>query len=435
MTNDGGWDRRSLLRGAAVVAGAAAAAPLLGKAAIAEPGISDADALYEAGKFEQAGRAYEQILKTDPTSLHAARRRGYVGLLGNKFRDAEKYLKMALTLAPGDKETNEYLGDCYIRQDKFSLAAPRWQAAGEEGYAKWFAAVRGKAYEIHGDIARVQWQQLDPFPLVEASVNGGTPKRFTFYTGAPNLGVSSKVAKEAGLRAVAKQEIDTGVWVNYGVLESFKLGGIELRNVPVSWSVDDADTGNDGLIGTWLFYHLLTTFDYAGRSLILRRPTLEATGRIRADAERAGVKPLPLWLGRDHNLASTGSITGSTAGSGPRLMGVNFGGMSGESVAGMHGEVAKRLRVRTDYDRPLETGAHSHPTVAYPCYPKEIRLGDAVAKEAYCIADANNPSNTPYPYGDGVDETGYFGHCFFKPYNITLDFTGMSLYIARGKAT
>jgi hypothetical protein len=101
----------------------------------------------------------------------------------------------------------------------------------------------------------------------------------------------------------------------------------------------------------------------------------------------------------------------------------------------MHGELAKRLRVRTDYDRPLETGAHSHPTVAYPCYPKEIRLGDAVAKEAYCIADAKNPSNTPYPYGDGVDETGYFGHCFFKPYNITLDFTDMSLYIARFKGT
>jgi hypothetical protein len=30
--------------------------------------------------------------------------------------------------------------------------------------------------------------------------------------------------------------------------------------------------------------------------------------------------------------------------------------------------------------------------------------------------------------------TGHFAHCFFKPYNVTLDFTDMNLYIARGAA-
>jgi hypothetical protein len=86
--------------------------------------------------------------------------------------------------APGDKETNQLLGDCYMRQDKFSLSVPRWQAAGKETYAKWFAALGGEAYQVRGDIARLPWQQMDPEPLVEASVNGGPPKRFTFYTGA-----------------------------------------------------------------------------------------------------------------------------------------------------------------------------------------------------------------------------------------------------------
>jgi hypothetical protein len=77
VANGGRWNRRSLLRGAAVVAGAAAAAPLLGGAATAQAGSSDADALFKAGKFKQAGRAYEEILKTDPTNLHATRQRGY----------------------------------------------------------------------------------------------------------------------------------------------------------------------------------------------------------------------------------------------------------------------------------------------------------------------------------------------------------------------
>jgi hypothetical protein len=113
---------------------------------------------------------------------------------------------------------------------------------------------------------------------------------------------------------------------------------------------------------------------------------------------------------------------------------VNFGG-TGDMVAGMPGEVAKQLGVRTDYDRPIETFGHSHATTTYPCYPKEIRLGDAVAKEVYCETDPNARVNVPWPYGSGFDTTGWFAHCFWKPFNITLDFSDMNLYIAHGKAT
>ena len=431
MADDGEWGRRSLLRAAAVVAGSAASAPLLGEAATAQAGSSDADALFKAGKFEQAGRAYEVILKKDPANLHAARQRGYVGLLSNKFPDAEKYLTIALKLAPDDKQTNRFLADCYTRQDKLSLAAPRWQAAGQETRAKWFAAVRGESYQIHGDIARVPFQQMDPSPLVEASVNGGPPKRFSFYTGAPWLDISPEAAEEAGLSAVAQQKIDYldgTAWMYFGVLDSFKLGGIELRNIPVGWMETDQASPvgpSDGLIGTWVFYHLLTTFDYAGRSLILRRRTPEVARKVRAAAIRAGAKPLPLWLAREQYVHSTGSF----AGSGPRVVGVNIGGIS-ECVAVMKGEVAKQLRIRTDYDRPLETFGHSHPTVVYPCYPTEIRLGNADAREVYCNSAPQMPADEY-----GFDSLGGFFHSFYKPYNITLDFTDMNVYIARGKAT
>ncbi|WP_433519376.1 tetratricopeptide repeat protein [Nonomuraea sp. CA-143628] len=391
-------------------------------------GNSDADALFKAGKFEQAGRAYEEILKTDPKNMQAARRRGYIGLLSNRFPDAEKYLKMALELAPDDKDANRFLADCYIRQDELALSAPHWRATGDEVFAKWFAAVSGEPYQIHGDIARVSFAQMDPFPLVEALVNGGPPKRFVPYTGAPWLGMSAKVAEEAGLSPVASQKIDYlggSAWQYFGVLDSFKLGGIELRNIPVEWSeTDTGEESNDGIIGTWVFYHLLTTFDYAGRSLILRRRTPETATQVRAAAERAGAQPLPLWLAREHMCHSTGSI----AGSGPRVVAVPIGG-TGEIAASMPGETAEQLRIRTDYDRPVETFAHSHPVVAYPCYPKEIRLGEAVAKEFYCMT---NPSQPLAPFG--FDVWAHISHSFYKPYNVTLDFTGMNLYIARGKA-
>jgi Tetratricopeptide repeat len=426
------WDRRSVLRAVAVMTGAAAIAPLLDESAMAQAGpSSDADALFKAGEFEQAGRAYEEILTNDPKNVHAARQRGYVGLLANKFPDAEHYLNMAIELAPDDKEANQFLADCYIRQDKFSLAAPHWQAAGEEAYAKLFAAVRGEPYQIHGDIGRVPWQQMDPSPLVEVSLNGGPPKSFAFYTRVATVGVSAKVAEEAGLRAVAEQKLDyldPPLWMYFGVLDSFKLGGIELRNIPVSWS-DAAEepslTGGSGIIGTWVMYHFLTTIDYAGRSLILRRRTPETASKARADAERAGAEPLPLWLAHEHIPFSRGSI----AGSGPRVMGLNIGGI-GEMVAGMAEETAKQLQIRIDYDRPVETSTGLQPVTVYPCYPKEVRLGNAAASDIYCFAN-NRAANAPH----GFDVLGHFSHSFFKPYNVTLDFTDMNVYIARGKAS
>ncbi|MBA9005719.1 tetratricopeptide repeat protein [Thermomonospora cellulosilytica] len=430
MADDGGWDRRSLLRGAAVVAGAAATAPLLGKAATAQADGGDADALFRAGKFEQAGRAYEEILKNDPGNVHAARQRGYVGLLANRFPDAEKYLKMAVTLAPDDREANRFLGDCYIRQDKFSLSVPHWQAAGENGYAKLFAAFRGEPYQIHGDIARVPWKQMDPSPLVEASLNGGPPRRFSFYTRLASLNLSQKAAEEAGLRAVVEEQFEhegRTVTSYSGVLDSFKLGGIELRNIPVSWSdaEDGAESLGDGLIGTWILYHFLTTVDYAGRSLILRRRTPETARQARADAERAGAEPLPLWLAHEHLLFSRGSI----AGSGARVVGLHIGG-PGEMAAGITEETAKQLRIRTDYDRPREAFAGGRPIVSHPCYPKEIRLGNAAAKDVYCYA--NNRSALGR---EGFEVVAHFSHSFYKPYNVTLDFTDMNVYIAPGRAT
>lgn len=425
------WDRRSALRAMAVMAGAAATAPLLAESAMAQTGAGgDADALFKAGEFERAARAYEEILRRDPTNLHATRRRGFVGLLGNQFPDAEKYLKMAIELAPGDKDAHYFLADCYLRQDKYAMSVPHWQAIGEDSYAKWFGALRGAAYEIHGDTARVPLEQMDPMPLVEASVNGGPLKRFTFYTGAPSLSMRSTVAEEAGLSAVASQKIDFeggSIWAHYAILDSFRLGGLELRNIPVGWSStesgEDVDTDNDGMIGTWVFYHLLTTFDYAGRSLIMRRRTPETA---RAAAARA--KPLPLWLAREQYLHSRGTIAGAH-GSSTGVVGVNFGGRS-ETAAVVFGDNAEQLGIRSDYDRPIGTFAHSHPAVTYPCYPKEIRLGSAAAREIYC---ETHPQADVGPFG--FDVSAAFFHCFHKPYNVTLDFTDMKMYLAHGLAT
>jgi hypothetical protein len=139
-----------------------------------------------------------------------------------------------------------------------------------------------------------------------------------------------------------------------------------------------------------------------------------------------------MWLALDHYVHSTGSIAG-VADSGPQVTGVNFGG-SDEGAAVFNGNTARQLRIRTDDDRPIQTFAHSYPATTYPSYPKQIRLGDAVANDIYCYSNPSAQVNTPWPYGTGFDVRCALFHPFWKPYNITLDFTGMNLYIAPGKA-
>jgi hypothetical protein len=97
-----------------------------------------------------------------------------------------------------------------------------------------------------------------------------------------------------------------------------------------------------------------------------------------------------------------------------------------------HGDTP--VRIRTDDDRPIQTFAHSYPATTYPSYPRQVRLGDAVASDIYCCSNPSAQVNTPWPYGTGFDVRCALFHPFWKPCNITLDFTGMNLYIAPGKA-
>lgn len=429
MTHAGLWDRRAVLRAAAALTGAATAPLLRSSVAQADPS-GDADALFKAGEFAQAAHAYEEILKRDPENMRAARQRGYISLLSNQFAAAEKYLHLALTLAPDDEDTNRFLGDCYMRQDKFALAAPRWRAAGKDAYATVLAAVRGTPYEIIGDVGRAPITLMDPAPLLEVSLNGGPPQTFSFYSRVPNVSMDTKVAEEAGLTAVAETMLDylyPPITMHFGVLDSLKLGDIEVRNIPVSWSHSDVPALSDGngMLGTWLFYHFLTTFDYAGRSLILRRRTPETAREVRAAAVQAGAEPQPLWMAYEHIPFSRGSIAASA----PGIVGLNIGGM-GVDCASMGLEMAEQLQIRVDYDRPEESLAGLVPVVIYPCYPSEVRLGNAFAQDAYCIA---YPDFNPTPHG--FDVLGHFAHSFWKPYNVTLDFVDMQLYVVPGKAT
>ncbi|WP_026414026.1 retropepsin-like aspartic protease [Actinomadura oligospora] len=430
--------RRRFLHRAGLAATAAAALPLTGcgtdRAAtgsarnVAATSDDGPDRLFRDGRFAEAERGYRRSLQVDPKDAHAAAQLGYIALLSNRFGAAERHLSDAVGLNPGDNESRRRLAECFVRQDRHARAIPILNEVGTplaKGSATQYGHLDGTPYRISGPSGtRVPFTFIDPLPVVEASVNGSAPKRFLVDTYA-TFDLSPEAAKELGLTAVATVTgvaSNTPVTIYLGVLNSLRIGGIEIRNLPVQWS-DGAPrptlpdgTRPAGAFGTTIMYHFLTTMDYARRALVLRR---------RGHANRSD--GLPLWLAGDHYPCSVGSLRDY----GPRMVTLDTGGIG-------HGldttvEIAERAGIAVDRDHPIPS---PNGAKVYPCRPDRMSLGRAVGRNVLGYAVEKVFPGLPGPGLSsmvGFDLMANFSHEFFKPYAVTFDYASMRLRLARGR--
>ncbi|WP_242911408.1 aspartyl protease family protein [Actinomadura terrae] len=388
-------------------------------------GVATPDELFKAGRFAEADRGYAKILAKDPDDARANAQRGYIALLSNQFADAERFLAKAVSLAPADLFSKRQLADCYVRQDRFAQAVPLLRAAGIEGYAKQYESVTGTPNEVRGSRrTRIPFTTLNPGPTIEASVNGIESGTFGLDTGAP-LALTMETAEKAGLRAVSTskgrnpQEVFT---IYHGIVDSLRMGGIELRNVPAVWHNAEMPHAlgvgqPEGVIGTTVFYHFLTTLDFANRALVLRRKTAAQLRAFRAEARRAGAERLPLWLADTHMPHTLGSINGY----GPRVVGLDTG-VEGAIQVGTDEKTAKRAGLKVDYDRPVTLGGADE---TFPFVAPEAGLGRAVSRNAYGVAIRRSGLDDRI----GFETIGNFSQEFFKTFTVTFDYVEMNLYI------
>lgn len=410
-------NRRTLLH----AAGLAAAVPLLGTGLASAD--TDPDQLFKDGWFDAADRGYARLLRTDPTNASAVAQRGYIALLGNRFGDAERYLSRAIGL--GHTASNRRLGECFVRQDKHAKAIPLLRSASTPqagAFAELYSHLQGAAWQVHGaPSTRVPFLMMDPVPAVQASLNGGPPKGFLLDTYS-TLDLSAQAAEEAGIRSVATipgvasgQPVD----IHLGILDSIRIGDIELRNIPMQWIDQERPSLPDGsqpagVLGTTTFYHLMTTMDYASQALVLRR-------------KDCGFRPsgnrLPLWLAGDHYPCSLGTMGDL----GPRVVTLDTGGIGhglDTSVA-----MAERAGVAVDYDHPVEFGG----TRLYPVTPDRISLGRAVGHDIRGFAFEGEGIGIPGPGQLGMfgfEPIANFTHEFFKPFSLTFDYVRMNVHLS-----
>lgn len=430
-------DRRAFLAatGLAAVAGAAfsptsASAETSAKGRAASASVEEPDRLFKEGRFTAAERGYRRVLRQNPREARAAAQVGYIALLSNRFRTAESFLGRAVQLNPRDVASKQRLAECFVRQDQLARAVPLLRQTGgqrDTAYATVFDHLPGTPWRIHGPAStRVPFHTLDPVPSVEASVNGGAPKKYLLDTYA-TLDLSAEAAEEAGLRALASMTggmVDTHpVTLYFGVLDSFRIGDFEIRDIPVQWNDAQRPPMPDGsqpagAFGTTIFYHFLTTMDYAGRALILRRKSRSPQKGL------PGRNRLPLWLAGDHFPCTVGSLRDY----GPRMVTVDTGGIA--SALDTTVEIAERVGIEVDYEHPSDRSGNR----TYPITADRISLGGAVGRNVRGHA-AEKPFGLPGPGQSaqfGFDLIANFTHEFFKPFAVTFDYTAMTLSIARG---
>lgn len=394
--------------------------------------LRDPDELFRQGWFGKADRGYRRLLVGDPDNAHALGRRGYIALLSNDFIAAETFLTQAIELAPDDTFSKLQLANTFVRQDLMAQAVPLLEGMGgteheyERALAVTYANLDGDPYDLSGaDSTVVPLLALDPLPHLELSVDGMEPQRFIFDTGAGPLTLTKETAEAAGLEPLATSHTygaGQQLTLSHGVANLIRIGEIELRNVPVVWPdrilAPPLPDGSRpaGFVGNEIFYRFLTTLDYAGSRVVLRRKTSTELRRFRAEATTAGAEVLPLWLA-DHLACTLGSVNDL----GPRVVLLDSGTMGLGFVSIEH--FARQAGI--ELGDPGDGGFY------FPV-ADEISLRAAVRPDMPGLVRPDSCPTGQCPLPPDLfpfEVTAAFGHEFNRPFALTYDYVDMKLYI------
>jgi len=390
--------------------------------------LAESDVLFGTGHFTKADAGYAEVLLADPANVKALMQRGYIALLeNNRLADAEALLMEVEALAPRIVTTTSFLAEIAYRQDQFDRAADLFGRLGR-------TAMQAKLKSFEGLIpydaerlteVRVPFVTTDPLPVVQVRINDSDPAYFFIDTGTAEVVVDSEFAKEIGLEARGWESVSETVLLGHARVDTLVLGDLIVRNVPVDLldirQFSDTVFGGmqiDGTIGTVFLYHFLSTLDYPNAELILRPRTPEALEAFEAQARTQQVIVAPFWMAGDHFMLANGTINGSD----PLLFLVDTG--LAERAFMAKEDVIREFGI--DLDKSLARPGYTIFGIVeeIPFTVAELTLGEAVEHDLDGVTGTFQVEDV---FGFHID--GLISHQFFLNYALTLDFTGMRLFL------
>lgn len=390
--------------------------------------------LFRQGHFAQAEEVYEKVVAADAANAQATARLGEIALLGNRFKEAEEYLRKAISLLPEDKKPKKLLAEAFYRQDRFPEAASLLQRVGSEAKAKKLASFVGTTpYDIVGDaeVTHVKFVRTDPLPVIRVAVNDGDEVFFIIDTGASEVYLDPDFADQVG---AVRFGSTTGSFaggktasVGHARIDSLRLGDFKVKNVPVlllntrSFAAAAGGKRVDGVIGTVLFYHFAATLDYPKGELVLRRRTSKTRAELDKLASATETHAVPFWMGSSHFIVAWGQVNDSER----CLMFADTGLAGGGFLCPESTLTAAKIDIS---GLPSFEGMGGGGVVKVtPFKVDTLSLGDFTRRDVTGMFGGFPPSTE---YDDtGFRIGGIISHAFFRPYALTFDFERMRLLL------
>ncbi|MBE0634734.1 aspartyl protease family protein [Candidatus Bipolaricaulota bacterium] len=376
--------------------------------------------LFRQGEFEKAEERFLHDVDSGQATQAAGLKLAELALLRNDHSGVNRWLKAAGTDGEATKTRNTLLAESYSRRDMFAQAAPLERALGQCARADRAQALANcPANEIRGSSSvRVPFTQIDPLPVIEATVNG-EPALFFLDTGGWELLLDSKFAARVGIPSFgAVQGSFAGgrkADIEVGIADSVGLGDMHVANVPVHVKPMDAVTQHvfgralDGVLGTVFLYHFMPTIDYAGQQLVLE--PLDAP----PPSDKANI---PFWLAGRHFVLAKGSVNGVGTG----LFHIDTGLAGGGFMCPQ--STIERAGIELDETKAFEGMGGGGPVRAIPFDIERLSLGSVDRGLIQGIYSEGFPEEAY-----GVALTGIISHQFFREGSVTFDFQDMSLYV------
>lgn len=259
-------------------------------------------AMLRSGDFRQSIEALLTALKFDQRQGLAWAGLAEVAYFENLSRYAYEGFRRAIQFDPDEPDYYISLARTCSRLELYLEAADAYQrflSVAPKTDSERRARIQGlidfyrylgttKIHRLSGpNVASVQFDLIQNRPFLDVMINGKGPLRLVIDTGASLSVVSERVAKELGLRPVARGGMARAVGgsgtfpIVYGLLDSMEIGGIKIETVPIYIrTVHTApDTPKeeraDGYIGLSVLSHFGVTIDYQNRQLKLDRAQVE----------------------------------------------------------------------------------------------------------------------------------------------------------------
>ncbi|MBN1274511.1 MAG: aspartyl protease family protein [Candidatus Aminicenantes bacterium] len=393
------------------------------------------DEFFKSGQFNTARKIFKSVLKDDKDNVLARVRLGYIDLLFNRLQEAEKYLSEALKLKPGESFPSMLLAEVLYRQDKMVESGAVYESLMRPDIAQKLKSFGGMApyfFSSGPSETVVPFQATDPLPLVKVRLNDGEDVYFIIDTGSSELIVNRSLAESTGMMMFESiredKEEEESLPYGHGRLDRLIIGDWEIKNLPVHtmdmgpYSSLGGGRRVDGILGTVFFYHFLTTLDYPGNRLVLRRKTAENLQKMEKETARSGRVIAPFLLAGDHFILAWGSVNKSE----PIMFFVDTG-LAGGGFACPPSTVQE---AGISLSNPEDVGKARGGKRFIKVRVEKVALGDAVRENVLCLYDIF-PRALENMFGFRVG--GLVSHDFFRPYSVTFDFDGMRIILVEEK--